>query len=167
VVTTIRVRLAELVAHSLRCSVDYLRRGFTPKRAPESASTRLPISHGSPNHAHAHLRQLIEVDGDKVVAAVVSAALGGDMHAAKLIIDRILPKRVCRTFDGLVLPPIRSVTDACEAMAVITSATLRGDISTQEANELAQIIGIYECAVANADVVARLERLEQLALRNR
>jgi hypothetical protein len=87
------------------------------------------------------------------------------MYAAKLIFDRILPKRVCRPFDGLVLPKIRSITDACDAMAAITSATLRGDISTQEANDLAQIIGIYERAVANADVVARLERLEQLALR--
>jgi hypothetical protein len=122
---------------------------------------------GSPNHAHARLRTLIEDDGEKVVAAIVSAALGGDMHAAKLIIDRILPRRVCGRLDGLVLPEIRSITDACEAMAAITSATVRGDLSTQEAAELAQIIGVYERAVASAEVVARLERLEQLALRKR
>ena len=74
-----------------------------------------------------------------------------------------MPKRVCRTFDGLILPQIRSIADACEAMAAITSATLRGDISSQEAAELAQIIGVYERAVANAEVLLRLERLEQLA----
>ena len=94
--------------------------------------------------------------------AVIQAAKEKDMAAAKLIIDRVLPKRLCRPLDGLVLPTIKSVADACQAMEAITNAVLAGVLSADEGAHLSTIIETYRRTIEVADVVARVDRLERL-----
>jgi len=102
-------------------------------------------------------------NAEHVVRAVVQAALAGDMNAAKIVLDRVLPKRVCRPIDGLMVPPISNASDACAAMSSITNAALQGVVSTAEAAELAHVVETYRRTVETAEVLARLERLERLA----
>lgn len=116
---------------------------------------------GSPNRAHANLRQLLEEHAEDVVGAVVRAARAGDMLAAKLILDRVLPRRICRPLDVAQLPPINSAADACGALAAIVTATLKGDISSSEARELACVVDAYRRTLDTAELEARLARIEQ------
>ena len=118
---------------------------------------------GSVNRSHALLRQMLVANSESVVMAVINAAEAGDMAAARIILDRVLPKRLCRSLDGLVLPQINSVADACEAMAAITNAVLAGVLSAEEAAHLSAVIETYRRTIEATEVVARLERLERLS----
>jgi hypothetical protein len=118
---------------------------------------------GRSNRIHAYLRQLLETDAEQVVRAVVKCAIAGDMGAAKLVLDRVLPKRVCRPIDGVVVPVISNAADACAAMSSITNATLQGVVTTTEAAELATVVETYRRTVETVELLARLEHLERLA----
>nr|AQQ74494.1 hypothetical protein [uncultured bacterium] len=85
------------------------------------------------------------------------------MAAAKLIVERVLPKRLCRPLDGLVLPPINTVADACDALQAITNAVLAGVLSAEEGTHLSSVIETHRRMIETAEVVARLERLERLS----
>ena len=118
---------------------------------------------GSPNRSQAHLRELLAGGAERVVKAVVQAAISGDMAAAKLILDRLLPKRSCRPLDGLVLPPITTVSEAVGAINAVANATLQGIISAAEAAQICAVIEICRRSVETAELAARIERLEQRA----
>jgi hypothetical protein len=117
---------------------------------------------GSPNCSHAMLRELLAENAEAVLMTVIEAAKERDMVAAKLIVDRVLPKRLCRPLDGLVLPPINSVADACKAMEAITNAVLAGVLSAEEGANLSAIVETYRRTIEVAEVVARVERLERM-----
>jgi hypothetical protein len=122
---------------------------------------------GRPNRSQAYLRELLAGDAEGVIRAVVRAATAGDMVAAKLILDRILPRRSCRPLDGLVLPSITTVADAVAAINVVMNATLRGAVSAGEAGEICGVIEICRRSVETAELAARIERLEQRASTDR
>jgi hypothetical protein len=117
---------------------------------------------GIQNRSHAILREMLSENAGVVVMAVIEAAKGGDMAAAKLIVDRVLPKRLCRPLDGLVLPQINSVADACKAMEAITNAVLAGVLSAEEGAHLSAVVETFRRTIEVAEVVARVERLERL-----
>jgi hypothetical protein len=118
---------------------------------------------GSPNRAHAVLRQMLAENAEEVLMVVIQAAKKRDMAAAKLIVDRVLPKRLCRPLDGLVLPPIDTVADACDALRAITNAVLAGVLSAEEGAHLSSVVETHRRMIETAEVVARLERLERLS----
>ena len=67
-------------------------------------------------------------DAEAVVRAVIDAAKGGDMTAAKIILDRIAPP--CRGRRVRVnLPPIVGAADLVRALAAVADAMSRGVIS--------------------------------------
>ena len=115
---------------------------------------------GRQNRSHAHLRQLLEGEAETVVRAVVAEARAGNMLAAKLVLDRVLPGRVCRPLDGLSLPVIRTVADTCAAITAITNATLAGAITTSEAADLSSVIEVHRRVIETTELTSRLERLE-------
>jgi hypothetical protein len=109
------------------------------------------------------LQQLLAGKAERVVRAVVDAAIAGDMRAAKLVLERVLPKRIGRPVEEGVAGEITTASDTCAALASIASAALDGRISTAEAADLAAVVETYRRSVETVDVVARLERLEQQA----
>jgi hypothetical protein len=131
--------------------------------APGQSGNPLGRPVGSPNRAHVALRHMLVENSESVVMAVIKAAQAGDMAAAKIVLDRVLPKRLCRPLDGLVLPPINSVADACQAMQEITNAVLAGVLSTEEGASLSLVIETYRRTIEAAEIVARVERLERYA----
>jgi hypothetical protein len=117
---------------------------------------------GRINRAHHVLRELMLMDSQKVVRAVIDAAIAGDMVAARIVIDRLYPRKV-RPLESIVLPVMRTPADACAAMAAITAAAITGEISTTEATELASVVDSFRRAIETSEVFTRLERLEQHA----
>jgi len=92
---------------------------------------------------------------------MIQAALSGDVAAGKLILDRVIPKRVCRPLVGIALPDIKTISNACTAMGAIATAAIEGLITTTEAAELAQVVENFRRVIEATEFNARLESLEQ------
>lgn len=118
---------------------------------------------GSPNRSNATLREMLAANAGDVLMVVIKAAKERDMAAAKLILDRAFPKRFCRPLDGLVLPSINTVADACDSLQAVTNAVLAGVLSAEEGAHLSSVIETHRRMIETAEVVARLERLERLS----
>jgi hypothetical protein len=99
--------------------------------------------------------------GEAVVTAVLAAALRGDSMALKLVLDRILPRRVCNPIRNVALPPLRTAADATFALGDITAAALDGRITADEAAALASIVEVFVKVVASHDLERRIVELEQ------
>src|SRR3954451_17723125 len=76
---------------------------------------------GSRNKASIALDKMLAEDGADVVQAVLAAARGGDMQAARLVLDRIVPIRKGRSIQ-LDLPAIENVADVLAALSATIAA---------------------------------------------
>jgi len=115
---------------------------------------------GSRNLTYRHLHELMMAQGEAVVAAVLAAALDGDSTAQKLVLDRILPRRVCNPIRDVTLPPLRTAADASQALGSITAAVLDGRITADEAAALASLVGVFIKVVDIHDLERRIVELE-------
>src|SRR5690348_11015791 len=94
---------------------------------------------GSRNRASVVLDKMLADDGADVVQAVLAAAKRGDMQAARLVLDRIVPVRKGRSIQ-LDLPTIESATDVLKALSSTVSAMAVGDITPDEAAVVAGVL---------------------------
>jgi hypothetical protein len=118
---------------------------------------------GRPNKSTIYLQQLLTGKAEQVIQAVIEAAIGGDMRAAKLVLERVLPLSAGRLMDEGIAGAISNSSDAATAIAAIASAALDGRLSTTEAADLTSVVEGYRRAVQTVDFAARLEQLEQRA----
>jgi hypothetical protein len=116
---------------------------------------------GTRHRITALAEKLIGEDAEAVLQKVIAAAKLGDMQAARMIIERILPPRKDRPI-SFKMPPISSANDAPKAMAAITAAVATGELTPAEGREIAAIVEIYVRAVETAEVVALAARLDEL-----
>src|SRR5665213_2682457 len=65
--------------------------------------------------------QLMEADAEGIVAKVVALAKGGDLVAARLVLDRILPTRRGRPVT-LDLPAVQTAADLPGALGAVVAA---------------------------------------------
>jgi hypothetical protein len=105
---------------------------------------------------------LIDGDVEAIVTKVIVAAKNGDMSAAKILIDRILPPKRDRHI-SFTLPQIRSATDAASAMAAVINEVASGSITAAEAEGLSKLIGDYSKILEVSQIEERLKRLEEAA----
>jgi hypothetical protein len=116
---------------------------------------------GSRNASHNALLSILVAEGEQVIRRVISDALAGDQSAAKLVLDRILPRSVCEPRSSLPRFPIRSATDASAAMGLLVEMTLSGEMSPVDAEKLANVLEAYRRTLESAAIEERLHRLEQ------
>ena len=96
-----------------------------------------------------------------VIKNLVKLALGGDVGAARLLLDRVLGKvRESPAETAFKLPRVKSVGDLPGALNKVMQAAARGDIDTAEALQFATMIDMTGRALAAAEVDERLTRLE-------
>jgi len=93
----------------------------------------------------------------EVAAAVVKAALGGDMQAARLVLSRALPRSRPVAVD---LPPLERADDAPAALAAILAAVSQGEIAPDEGAALAALVERWGQAFERADLERRVAALE-------
>jgi len=135
------------------------------KNAPKTRGS--PFERGNPGrpkgarHKTTILAEkLMQDDAEDIVKKVVEAAKGGDLTAARLVLDRIAPARR----DGPVrfeLPKIETAAQASKAMGAILEAVAAGDITPGEAGEVGKIVeGFVKTLEAN-EFEARLRALEE------
>jgi len=105
----------------------------------------------------AKLRRAIESDLPEILAAMVAAARGGDVAAAKLLLDRALP----------ALKPVDTpiVLDLGEGLTTAASAILAavggGSITPDQGAKVLAALGSAARATEVDELAARIDALEQ------
>jgi hypothetical protein len=115
---------------------------------------------GSRNRATLALETLLDGQAEALTQKAIELALGGDMMALRMCLDRILPARKDRPV-LIEMPTINSAEDAKTASAALLAAVAAGSLTPSEAAEIGKLIDAYVRAVETTEVLARLEKLEQ------
>ena len=91
----------------------------------------------------------------------VEAALGGDMTAMRLCLERICPPRKDQPV-LIDLPEMTTSKGASRVMAGILEAVADGDITPDEARGVSSIVEVYRKTLETSELEARLSALEQV-----
>ena len=107
----------------------------------------------------AKLRDRLAKDADQIIDSVVKAALAGDVQAAKLVLERIVPamKPTDQTV-ALSIPQEASLTD--QGLAVV-AAVADGQLAPKQGMELLSAIGTLSKVAEVDELLRRIEALEQ------
>jgi hypothetical protein len=103
--------------------------------------------------------KLLSEDVEGVVRSVLNAARGGDMTAARLVLERILPVRKGKPaiFD---IPKIEKPADVVAATGALLTAMATGKLTPEEASAAASVIEAHRRVIETADLDARLAAVE-------
>jgi hypothetical protein len=123
-----------------------------PRGKPRGARHRLTLL----------AERIMEDDAEDVVRAVLTAAKGGDMVAARLVLERILPARRGRPV-VFALPTVRTAADLPPALGAVVQAVAGGNLTPEEGQALATILETQRRVIELADHERRLEALEARA----
>ncbi len=115
---------------------------------------------GSRNRATIIAEEMLDCEVRALTRKVLEMALSGDAAAMRLCLDRIIGPRRERPL-RFTLPPIETAADLHAAMAAITAAVARGEITSGEAWELSQTVDTFIRAIDAADFERRLQKLEK------
>lgn len=108
--------------------------------------------------------RMMQDDAGEVVKAVVKAAKGGDMTAARLVLDRIAPARRDNPV-AFTLPEVTSAADAANAMGSILAAVAAGELSPSEGAEVAKLLDAFTRTLEAKEFERCLQALEQQSSR--
>lgn len=106
--------------------------------------------HGRPKCENVALRKSLEEGGAEVVTAILDAAKAGDMMAAKIVIDRLLPP-LKATAQAVHV----SLPDGADPLAIARAVLLSAAAGTLPPDVAAQL-------VTAAGTLARVEEIEDL-----
>lgn len=116
---------------------------------------------GTRTHYSMLAEKLMGGDIEDITRSVIDAAKGGDMTAARIVLDRIAPVRRDRpvVFD---LPPIETTADLPKATNALLQAVASGELTPSEASDIGKAVDAHVRAIELTDVQERLARLEGL-----
>ena len=104
--------------------------------------------------------RLMEDDAENVVRSVLAAARDGDMAAAKLVLERIVPLRRGRPVE-VALPPIQSPADLTAATAAVVAAVGSGELTPEEGQAVGALLEAHTRALETAELERRVAALEE------
>jgi len=117
---------------------------------------------GSRNATTLALEALLDGQANALTQKAIDLALGGDMAALRLCLDRILPPRKDRPV-SFKLPTIDSAKDAAAILSSVLAAVAAGEITPTDAAEVGKLIDSFVKAYETAELAERLERLERMS----
>jgi Family of unknown function (DUF5681) len=104
--------------------------------------------------------RLMADDAEAVVRRVVEAAKAGDMTAARLILDRVVPARRGRPV-AFALPEVNTPHGITAALAAVVKAMSNGTISPDEAAAVAAVIESQRRAIETERLETRMLAIEE------
>jgi hypothetical protein len=119
--------------------------------------SRRPL--GSRNKATLLVEQMIEGEAEQLTRKVLELALGGDLTALRLCMERLVPPRKDRPIH-LDLPPIDTVAQIPAAMTSVAMAIGEGRITPNEGEVLANLLVIQKNVIVTATLEQRIGRIE-------
>lgn len=117
---------------------------------------------GSKNKATLIADQLFLEDLQGICESVIAQARSGNMQAAKIIFDRLVPPKKDRPI-SIKLPKIQTAEDILKAVAAITQSIANGEISPSEGEAIARILDIHAKAIELHDFEKTLNELKEQA----
>lgn len=120
---------------------------------------------GSKNRSTLLAMAALEGELDAVVRKVIDAAKAGDMTAARLVVDKLIPAAKERPLN-ISLPVITDAAGCANAQAQIIATVAAGDLLPGEGEALASLIEHHRRAIETTDITRRLEALEAKEERN-
>jgi hypothetical protein len=137
-----------------------------PERAiaPPTNGRGRPFAKGNPGRRRGSKNRRSAISAallgeeQELVGKAVELAKACDTQMLKFLLNRILPRDRAVKVE---LPKMEYADDAVEALGSITQAMSEGKISPSEGAALAAVVNSYARAIDLADVVKRLEHLEQ------
>ena len=119
---------------------------------------------GARSSATMFAERLLQDDSGDIIKAIVAAAKKGDPTGMRICAERLMPVRKgCPV--AFKLPPIRTASDIVEAFGGLTSAMASGELTTDEAGSVADILEKHRRAIETTEVEIRLQRLEEGVVR--
>ncbi len=114
---------------------------------------------GARNKARLLLEALMAGDGEAIARRVIEAAKGGDLVAARMVLDRIAPPPKDAPIE-CALPALTSAQDAPTFARAVLEAATSGELTPSEASALMGLLAGHARAAELADIEARLRALE-------
>jgi hypothetical protein len=103
--------------------------------------------------------KLMADECDAIVRAVIDSAKAGDIQAAKVILDRIMPIRKGAVVQ-LDLPEVTTSKGVAAALAAIVHAMASGNVTPDEAMTISSVLEIRRRAIETQEIDERLKKLE-------
>lgn len=115
---------------------------------------------GTRNKATLIAERLLQGELETICRRLLQEAVEGNMQAIKMILDRLLPLK--RSIPIVVeLPKLENSSDALNAIAFVTMAVSRGDLSIDDGEALSRMIEVYIRAIEAHDYETRISKIEQ------
>ena len=102
---------------------------------------------------------LLDGQVEKLTQKAIDVALGGDIGALRICLERILPSRKDRHV-YIELPAIETAEDALKASAAIVAGVADGVITPGEGSDLSNVLEKHLSAIRANSVEERLRQLE-------
>ena len=115
---------------------------------------------GARHKASMMAEMLFEEEIETVCHQVINQAKEGNLQAAKIILDRLLPPKKDRPIN-FKLPIIQNAADALKASRLICHAVGTGELTPIEAESLSKILEIQAKNIELYDFGLRLEAIEK------
>lgn len=115
---------------------------------------------GSRNKVTLAVEALLEGDAEALTRKAIEKALGGDMVALRLCLDRIAPakKDAPVTF---ALPAMKTAKDAAKAAGAILKSVAAGGLTPSEGTAIAGLVETYRRALETHEIESRITALER------
>ena len=104
-------------------------------------------------------QELLDGEAQALTQKAVELAMGGNVVALRLCLERTVPTRRERSI-SIELPQVDGAADILKVMSAILGAVGTGEITPSEGRELAAILENYRKGIEMAEIWARLEALE-------
>jgi hypothetical protein len=114
---------------------------------------------GARHRATLAAEALLDGEAEGLTRKAIDAALGGDMTALRICLDRILPPRKERPV-SFKLPSLKSAEDVAAAMAAITEAVAAGELTLAEADAASALVERFVRTLEAGEFDRRLKALE-------
>jgi hypothetical protein len=144
--------MAELTSRKQRGSG----RPFQPGRSGNPRGRPL----GSRNATTRAVEALLDGEAQAITRKAIEAALGGDMVAIRLVLDRVSPPRKSRPI-SIDLPPTGDAAGVAAAQQVVVQALAQGELLLDEATALSGLLEGRRKALETEELEMRIQRLEQ------
>src|SRR5262245_56401900 len=115
---------------------------------------------GSRHKTTLAIEALLDGQAEKLTEKAIQMALGGDVTAMRLCLDRLAPPPKDRHVQ-IALPNLAGVQDMTTATDAVVDAVTSGTITPSEGEAIAKLIEVHRRTVELVDFETRLTRWEQ------
>lgn len=115
---------------------------------------------GTRHHATRLVEALMEEGAKEIAQTVVDQAKGGNLMAARLVLDRLAPPVRERSIE-LELPDTSTAAGIAGAQQTVLEAVGRGELTPGEGQVLAGILEARRKAIETDELIARIKALEE------